>query len=362
MRNATTLLIMNCVIILITNISTNEAIHIQENHELLNELEKITSENVSKLDQLITLSSIENIHSVAFSPDGTFLAFADQISGTVYLWDITKETITPLLKDVWDVTFSQDLAFVSGSIKDNEHSIFPTAIQIWNLDIGERVAEIPYSGPIHDMAFGPDNRQLAIASGWAADTFAVQLWQIEKLFELHSWRGYRWANNVAFNPQGSSIAIAYTTRITIFDVKTGNNTATMYQYLPLNDTHQIGHQVTSLAFNSDGSLLASISPEGFVWVWDAQTGEAINSLRGDTPWDITETLYLYQNHGVTFSPDDALLVGTGGNVINIWDLTTGELLKTLDQGASSVIFSPDGTLIASVDWDSTIRLWGIVSD
>jgi len=67
---------------------------------------------------------------------------------------------------------------------------------------------------------------------------------------------------------------------------------------------------------------------------------------------------------VAFSPDGRLLASGswGGTIIRLWDVASGQLVRTLEGHTSrvhSVAFAPDGHLLASGSGDGTIRLWGV---
>ncbi|HAA73481.1 MAG TPA: protein kinase, partial [Planctomycetaceae bacterium] len=66
-------------------------------------------------------------------------------------------------------------------------------------------------------------------------------------------------------------------------------------------------------------------------------------------------------NSVVFSPDGTRLA-SGGNDTNVrvWDAATGQQLLTFKGHAKSVYsvsFSPDGTRLASASWDQTVKVW-----
>ncbi|PLZ77849.1 hypothetical protein CBP16_20470, partial [Fischerella thermalis WC217] len=58
------------------------------------------------------------------------------------------------------------------------------------------------------------------------------------------------------------------------------------------------------------------------------------------------------------------ILASGGKqgVVQLWDLTTGKLLNTLEghtDWVSTIAFSPDGKLFASGGYDKRILVWRI---
>ncbi len=116
--------------------------------------------------------------------------------------------------------------------------------------------------------------------------------------------------------------------------------------------------ISSVAFSPDGKILASGSKDfgienDFIKLWDVKTGEEIKTLRGHSN-SVTS---------IDFSPDGEILAsGSNDSYIKLWDVKTGEEIKTLQghsRGVTSIDFSPDGEILASGGRDGQIKLWDI---
>ena len=177
--------------------------------------------------------------------------------------------------------------------------------------------------------------------------------------------------SVVFSPDGTTLASgSEDNTIILWDTTTGEHTRTLARptgpFVGPTDT-LAGHTDTvySVAFSPDGETLASGSEDSTIILWNMTTGEHIKTLARPTgpfvgPTDTlaghTDTVY-----SVAFSPDGATLAsGSADNTIILWDATTGQYKETLighKRAVYSVAFSPDGATLASGSWDRTIILW-----
>ena len=107
----------------------------------------------------------------------------------------------------------------------------------------------------------------------------------------------------------------------------------------------------AVAHSADGRLLAVATGIG-VWLYEATTFRPLALLPSDG-----EIL------SVAFSLDGILVAGLASKQIRLWELETGERIGTLSHSESrygrvtSVVFSPDGTTLASGATDQVITLW-----
>ena len=164
-------------------------------------------------------------------------------------------------------------------------------------------------------------------------------------------------NSLTFSPDGKTLASgSRDTKIRLWEADTGKYIRTTGSNVGIHRMLRVHtSSVSSIAFNPDGSRLASGSRDGTIRLWNAATGKHLATLRGHTD-------YIYS---IAFSPDGSRLAsGSGDDTIRLWDATTSEHLSTLE-GHTDVVyriaFSPDGSRLASGSLDSTIRLWDGVS-
>jgi WD40 repeat protein len=104
-------------------------------------------------------------------------------------------------------------------------------------------------------------------------------------------------------------------------------------------------------FSHHSALLVSGSSDKTVKIWDASTGECLQTFEGHRG-DV---------NSVAFSHHSALLAsGSSDKTVKIWDISSGECLQTLKGHSgivNSVAFSHDLAWLASSSDDNTVKIW-----
>jgi WD40 repeat protein len=254
-----------------------------------------------------------SIRTVAFSPDGRFLASGGTGEDPIIkLWRVRDgqccHILTGHTDGLWSVTFSPDSQILASSSSDH-------TVRLWSTLTGECLQILTgHTDWVTAVAFLASPPMLVSASR------TISFWNIQTGECIRTLQGHRpGIISMAVNPSGDILASgSVDNTVALWRINTGE----CFQVLP-------GHQafVRSVAFSPDGRILASGSYDGTVRLWDAPSGKCLKVLLGHT----------HGVFGVAFVPhyskefaERQLLASTGTDAtIRFWDVATGECVKII---------------------------------
>jgi WD40 repeat protein len=111
------------------------------------------------------------------------------------------------------------------------------------------------------------------------------------------------------------------------------------------------HIVRSLAMSADGKLLVSGSLDKTIKIWQLETGQLIRTLKG----------HQAEVCAIALGPDEQIIAsGSADKTIKLWHVQTGELLATFtghSDVVTAVAFTASGDILVSGSLDKTIKIW-----
>ncbi|NET35645.1 MAG: AAA family ATPase [Cyanothece sp. SIO1E1] len=313
---------------------------------------------------LHTLTGHEDeVWSVAFNADGHTLVSGD-LNATIKLWRVSTGECFKSLdvdeKDIFSAIFSVDEQVLLSNGGNY-------TIKFWDIHTGQCLKTLAgHRDRIRMLALSPDGQTLVSGS----EDCTVKLWDVNngaclKTLEGHTNKVF----TVAFSPQADILASGSLDQtVRLWRVSTG-------QCLKILQGHS--SWIFSVVFASEGDRLASGGYDQRVRFWDVNTGQCVRTLQGyaqlirsiafaphgnalntdatDSTDDVTPASLDTQNSHILAS-------GCLDGVIRLWNLQTGQVLRTLREhrgGIFSVAFHGNGQILASGSEDRTIKLWDL---
>jgi WD40 repeat protein len=328
--------------------------------------------------------------SVAWSPDQKYVA-AGFRDGTILVWDAAsgaqvnklKRKLTGSTDGVVDLEWSPDSRYLISLSRFDP-------ITVWDASTGK------------EMRSSGEHTSWALSAAWSPDGSRLATTSEDGVIVIRDARTGEivqsivdpagWVTSLAWSPDGKQLASG-TMRATIWDVTSGEQV-----HLLLGHSHSVQG-----SWSPDGTMFASGDSEGNLFVWDAGTGQKLQSLvdpaGGDIygvdeiAWspkgDLLGASYLLFPDPTDFSnavaqvgfwnpktgeqvqvrlgleylawhPSENIAASEKGRVnVVVWSLDTGENKCRLDEDvyASQLAWSPDGKLLASVNKEDAIVIF-----
>jgi len=284
------------------------------------------------------------ITALAFAPDGVEVAASGYHEVTT--WKVAdgapSRRLGGMAERIHDIAYSPDGKWLATASGDPGQF---GSVQLWISEPGGggKLARdlLETTDSVFAVAFSPDGTKLA-AGG--ADR-AVRVWEVATGKELALIEDHAdWIFDIAWSPDGKRLATASRDKTSkVFDVEKKESIATFP-----------GHAETvfCVAFTPDGKAIATGGADNQIRVWnpdeDAKQSKVVGGFGGNV-------------FRLLFHPDGKTLLATGADkVVRVFEnFAAKQALSGHADWVYSLALSPDGKSIASGSWDGEIRLWNL---
>ncbi len=311
-------------------------------------------------DKILKITTVsDRLDLAAISPDGAILAAVDKtnLSSGNYAIKIIqisdgRAKYSTEKYPVYDVAFSYDGSMLAASCSDG--------VRVFRTIDGQLLRTFE-GNQLFSVAFSPNGETLA--SGGAQGE--VEIWRVNDGILIRKYSVGKWITSLAFSSNGEVLAAGTSTNIGFVirsEASTENSPILLWR---VNEAQSLatltGHKygVLSLAFSSDGKILASGGSDGVVNLWHIQEQTLLKSNQIATDTSPAERPQATINH-LVFSPNGQSLAVAIDKEIVLLDSDTLNTVLALKGHTKAVLrlrFDRQGTALASVSEDKTIRLW-----
>lgn len=280
------------------------------------------------------------IERVAVSADGQWLAVGTSVEGnqgaaaSISVWRFGQtgnaEVEIEMAASVWEMAFSPNGKEFAALSEDG-------SLETWRVGDfeSEQFAELPEGS--EGLAYSEDGHLLAVGSGDRVKVFRPGLDELQTIRP-----GLGAISALAFDAHNMLAVSGEPTRIQLWQVRP----------VQLSSWEVLGHAAAAaqLRFNPSQPLLAALTEDGDVLLWDINTG----------PEDPQSIHAAGQANALAFSPDGSLLAFGGDDArVTLWDWQAQRAVAQVEARAvvNTLAFSPDGAqLLAGCD-DGRVRVW-----
>jgi len=281
-----------------------------------------------------TYQSDAGIYSIAFSADGSFLAFSEGVD--IVVCEITTDKIYVLNKFAAGKKIIKALAFTP----DSQHLFFADkdrTIKYWSLENNQLVSTLTgHAGEINSLAVSARGSLLLSVS----DDRTAKIWDIQRLKQIKTLKNHTGiVFDGVFSQDDKTIATASVDKSIVFWSLKGKVLDTIRDHSDV---------VNSIAY-IDRSTLVSASDDKTIRIWNTETGQELRRIAEHTKAVLE----------IAVTPDGKFIISKSNDgTVRVWSVQSGKELGCIEFGGNvpnAIAIDPKNRFWIIATKDRTLR-------
>jgi len=322
----------------------------------------------------------DQVKDIAFNPNGSWFVTVSN-DRKIRVWDINNgRQILSMSQNnfVQAVKVSADGQWIATTGDDK-------TVRVWNASTGTEIFQIPIKGKGTVLGFSKDGKYLIAGD----QNGYIYIWDISALPTPTNYLQFNGVTTSAlYSPSGNLIAASDDKKIWLLDPKTLSKLITRPQGITF---PELKSNINKIVFSPNDKWIGVVTASKDVFIYNTQnrsgrtikpeslvqalvfspdekqlfTGDSAGNLQA---WDTTtgklSSTLIADGHRITAMAATTKLLAIGmENELHIFDINTlKELEQPISQGEHELlVFSPDGSRLASSNSAGQIHIWELVN-